>query len=75
VHLSNVTGGLAARKGVKKEKERAGFLTFLQTFEKAVPIQIVPEDFLPMVAPVYVVIDGARILNSKFARHALTGLL
>jgi hypothetical protein len=47
---------------------------FFHGFEEAALIQIVPEDFFPAITPVHDVISRARILDSKFARHAPAGL-
>src|ERR1039458_1857633 len=48
----------------------AGLLASLgQGFEEVLAIDIINKNVLPAVAPVYGVVDGARILHSHRARH------
>ena len=50
----------------------AGLLArFGQGLEKAEAVMVVVENLFPPIATIHQVIDGARILDSKFARQAV----
>jgi hypothetical protein len=50
------------------------WLGLAQGLQKAARVVLVGEDPFPPVAPVHEMIDGAGILQAKFARHAGEGV-
>jgi len=41
-----------------------------QRFHKALPIQVIPENRLPVIAPAHHVVKRPRVFHSQFSRHA-----